>query len=100
MSRNSCENGYSNVDLFETNCNAKYAIYNDEKFSIPWSEAQREGKACGFAADVWAAGVIFYELCIAPTDLRGEIYNILDKVDKGQRISLPRRFPKEVIYSE
>ena len=40
--------------------------------------------------------MIFYELCIAPKSMENDIDDIRNKVDRGQQLVLPQRFPKEV----
>ncbi|PAV78361.1 hypothetical protein WR25_06196 [Diploscapter pachys] len=42
--------------------------------------------------DIWAIGIIFYELCIAPKELTNEIKDLWKKVDNGQRVNLPSRY--------
>ncbi|PAV83202.1 hypothetical protein WR25_16589 [Diploscapter pachys] len=40
--------------------------------------------------DIWAIGIIFYELCIAPNKLTNEIKDLRKKVMNDQRVDLPR----------
>ena len=42
--------------------------------------------------DIWAIGIIFYELCITPKRLKSEIEDLWEKVENGQRVYLPSRY--------
>ncbi|PAV72997.1 hypothetical protein WR25_13422, partial [Diploscapter pachys] len=42
--------------------------------------------------DIWAIGIIFYELCIAPEELVNEIRNLWKKVENGQRVNLSSQY--------
>ncbi|KAE9550568.1 hypothetical protein FO519_006226 [Halicephalobus sp. NKZ332] len=56
---------------------------------------QSEGKPCRFPVDIWAVGIIFFELCISPKELYNEIEKLREKVRKNKKITLPERFPKQ-----
>ncbi|PAV84344.1 hypothetical protein WR25_01535 [Diploscapter pachys] len=45
-----------------------------------------------YVVDIWAIGIIFYELCIAPKRLANEMEDLWEKVMDGQRVYLPSRY--------
>ncbi|PAV86358.1 hypothetical protein WR25_11372 [Diploscapter pachys] len=53
---------------------------------------QWKGDSRRFSVDIWAIGIIFYELCIAPKRLMNEIYDLREKIMNGQRVNLPSRY--------
>ena len=64
------------------------------------SPEQREGIRCRFSVvDIWAIGIIFYELCIAPKRLKeDEMNDIREKVKSNQRVYLPSRYSAAVNF--
>ena len=54
---------------------------------------------CRFpVVDIWAIGIIFYELCIAPKRLKDEMQNLWGKATKGQRVNLPNQYSEAVNF--
>ena len=55
---------------------------------------------CRFpVVDIWAIGIIFYELCIAPKTLdEKEMDNIREKVEKNQQVHLPSQYSAAVNF--
>ncbi|KAE9550569.1 hypothetical protein FO519_006227 [Halicephalobus sp. NKZ332] len=60
-----------------------------------WAPEQREGRSCGYPVDVYAVGMIFYELCIVPRELSQDIKSIRDKVKKCEEVTLPEEFTED-----
>ncbi|PAV77559.1 hypothetical protein WR25_07175 isoform A [Diploscapter pachys] len=52
---------------------------------------QEDGDPCRFPVDIWAIGLIFYELCISPDEFTEEIR---DQIICENRDNLPDRFPE------
>ena len=51
-----------------------------------------------YVVDIWAIGIIFYELCIAPKGLKDEIDDLWEKFMDGQRVYLPSRYSAAVNF--
>ena len=52
-----------------------------------------------FPVDIWAIGIIFYELCIVPKRLKkDEVDGIHQKVKNGQRVNLPSQYSAAVNF--
>ena len=52
-----------------------------------------------FPVDIWAIGIIFYELCIVPKRLdKDEMDGIRKKVEDNQRVNLPSRYSAAVNF--
>lgn len=52
--------------------------------------------ACDKPADIWAIGMIFYELCMCPTSMYSIAADARQKVKQGKKLVLPSRFPQKV----
>ena len=72
-----------------------------ELYMAPEQLIGKPHKSCDYPVDIWAVGIIFYELSITPNEWSYDNCGMVDNMtNKCKKVILPESFSKEVINFE